>query len=82
MCKYSESPHLPISPSPHQFFGVGELLYDINLNYLGDRSQEGGKKKKEEERRVERESFLFAGAKRRLTRSVASARSRKRNGVL
>ncbi|NEQ77632.1 MAG: hypothetical protein F6K23_34245 [Okeania sp. SIO2C9] len=36
-------------------YGVGELLYDINLNYLGDRrqetgdrSQEGGKKKKEE----------------------------------
>ena len=33
-------------------------MYDINLNYLGVRSQE--ERKKEEERVVEGESFLFA----------------------
>ncbi|NEP07306.1 MAG: hypothetical protein F6K34_22400, partial [Okeania sp. SIO4D6] len=45
-------------------FGVGKLGYDINLNYLGVRSQESGvrrkERKKEEERVVEGESFLFA----------------------
>ncbi|NEP84500.1 MAG: hypothetical protein F6K17_18585 [Okeania sp. SIO3C4] len=40
------------------FFGVGELLYDINLNYLGVRTQESGVRR--EERVVEGESFLFA----------------------
>ncbi|NEP88183.1 MAG: hypothetical protein F6K18_15835 [Okeania sp. SIO2C2] len=39
-------------------------MYDINLNYLGVRSQESGvrrkERKKEEERVVEGESFLFA----------------------
>ncbi|MGD1808472.1 hypothetical protein ACP6PL_23975 [Dapis sp. BLCC M126] len=40
-------------------FCVGELVYDININYLGVRSQESGGKK-EEERIVDGESFLFA----------------------
>ncbi|NES75699.1 MULTISPECIES: hypothetical protein [Okeania] len=34
-------------------------MYDINLNYLGVRSQESGVRK-EEERVVEEKSFLFA----------------------
>ncbi|NEP71829.1 MAG: hypothetical protein F6K25_09460 [Okeania sp. SIO2G4] len=34
-------------------------MYDINLNYLGVRSQESGVRK-EEERVVEGKSFLFA----------------------
>ncbi|NEP08387.1 MAG: hypothetical protein F6K34_28675, partial [Okeania sp. SIO4D6] len=45
------------------YFGVGKLGYDINLNYLGVRSQESGvrrkERKKEEERVVEGESFMF-----------------------
>ncbi|NEP03763.1 MAG: hypothetical protein F6K25_13640 [Okeania sp. SIO2G4] len=51
--------------------GVGKLVYDISLNYLGVRSQESGVRsqptprpsqegKKEEERIVEGESFLVA----------------------
>ncbi|WP_275670303.1 MULTISPECIES: hypothetical protein [Okeania] len=32
--------------SSYKIYGVGELVYDINLNYLGVRSQEERKKKK------------------------------------
>ncbi|NES78168.1 MULTISPECIES: hypothetical protein [Okeania] len=34
-------------------FGVGELMYDINLNYLGVRSQESGVRRKERKKKKE-----------------------------
>ncbi|NEP41017.1 MAG: hypothetical protein F6K25_29955 [Okeania sp. SIO2G4] len=33
--------------------GVGELMYDINLNYLGVRSQESGVRRKERKKKKE-----------------------------
>ncbi|NEO57439.1 MAG: hypothetical protein F6K54_32820 [Okeania sp. SIO3B5] len=48
------------------------LVYDINLHYLGVRSQESGVRR--EERGIEGESFLFAGTQRTLAQSA--------NGIL
>ncbi|NER06428.1 MAG: hypothetical protein F6K17_29535 [Okeania sp. SIO3C4] len=40
--------------------GVGELVYDINLNYLGVRNQESGGKKGEKEEILEKSQDNFS----------------------
>ncbi|NES78421.1 MULTISPECIES: hypothetical protein [unclassified Okeania] len=44
------------------YFGVGKLGYDINLNYLGVRSQESGVRRKERRRKSSRGRKFFVCA--------------------
>ncbi|NEN89254.1 MAG: hypothetical protein F6K48_10255 [Okeania sp. SIO3H1] len=48
-------------------FGVGKLVYDINLNYLGVRSQSSGVRREERRRKKKKEEYnekVFRGASR------------------
>ncbi|NEP77738.1 MAG: hypothetical protein F6K39_05865 [Okeania sp. SIO3B3] len=43
-------------------FGVGELMYDINLNYLGVSPQNSGVRRKERRRKSSRRRKFFVRA--------------------